>query len=102
MRRSTCPRWAETSTELYSRVGRPSIAPEKSLRALLQVLCTIRSEQLLIEQLDYNLLFRWVDVDAGADLPVAVDEGLGGSGRSSGDPAAPRARGDWRARPLCA
>ena len=45
---------------LYSRVGRPSIAPEKLLRALLlQVLYTIRSERLLMEQLDYNLLFRW-------------------------------------------
>ena len=45
---------------LYSRVGRPSIAPEKLLRALLlQVLYTIRSERLLVEQLDYNLLFRW-------------------------------------------
>jgi transposase len=46
--------------ELYSRVGRPSIAPEKLLRALLlQILYTIRSERLLMEQLDYNLLFRW-------------------------------------------
>src|SRR5712691_3286936 len=46
--------------ELYSRVGRPSIAPETLLRALLlQVLYTIRSERLLMEQLDYNLLFRW-------------------------------------------
>ena len=41
-------------------MGRPSIAPEKLLRALLlQVLYTIRSERLLMEQLDYNLLFRW-------------------------------------------
>src|SRR5438309_10623605 len=45
--------------ELYSRVGRPSIAPEKLLRALLlQVLYTIRSERRLMEQLDYNMLFR--------------------------------------------
>jgi transposase len=45
---------------LYSHTGRPSIAPEKLLRALLlQVLYTIRSERLLMEQLDYNLLFRW-------------------------------------------
>src|SRR5262249_56338545 len=45
---------------LYSRVGRPSIPPEKLLRALLlQVFYTIRSERLLMEQLDYNLLFRW-------------------------------------------
>jgi transposase len=54
--RELSPRFAE----LYSRVGRPSIAPEKLLRAqLLQVLYTIRSERLLMEQLDYNLLFRW-------------------------------------------
>jgi transposase len=45
---------------LYSSTGRPSIAPEKLLRALLlQVLYTIRSERMLMEQLDYNLLFRW-------------------------------------------
>jgi len=45
---------------MYSREGRPSIPPEKLLRALLlQVLYTIRSERLLMEQLDYNLLFRW-------------------------------------------
>jgi transposase len=45
---------------LDSHTGRPSIAPEEWLRArLLQVLYTIRSERLLREQLDYNLLFRW-------------------------------------------
>ena len=56
--------------ELYSRVGRPSIAPEKLLRALLlQVLYTIRSERLLMEQLDYNLLFRWF-VGLEMDDPV--------------------------------
>src|SRR5881296_4068716 len=46
--------------ELYSVTGRPSIAPEKLLRALLlQILYTVRSERLLMEQLQYNLLFRW-------------------------------------------
>src|SRR3989337_72061 len=46
--------------ELYSKVGRPSMPPERLLRALLlQVLYTIRSERMLMEQLDYNLLFRW-------------------------------------------
>jgi transposase len=46
--------------ELYSHYGRPSIAPEKLLRALLlQVLYSVRSERLLMEQLGYNLLFRW-------------------------------------------
>ena len=45
---------------LYSSTGRPSIAPERLLRALLlQMLYTIRSERLLMEQLDYNILFRW-------------------------------------------
>jgi transposase len=56
--------------ELYARVGRPSIAPEKLLRALLlQVLYTVRSERLLMEQLDYNLLFRWF-VGLNMDDPV--------------------------------
>jgi transposase len=45
---------------LYSDRGRPSIAPERLLRALvLQVFYSVRSERMLIEQLDYNLLFRW-------------------------------------------
>jgi len=45
---------------IYAREGRPSIPPEHLLRALLlQVLYSVRSERMLIEQLDYNLLFRW-------------------------------------------
>lgn len=57
---------------LYSRFGRPSIAPEKLLRALLvQVLYTVRSERMLMEQLDYNLLFRWF-VGLSMDDPVWV------------------------------
>ena len=45
---------------MYAKLGRPSIAPEKLLRALLlQVLYTVRSERMLMEQLNYNLLFRW-------------------------------------------
>jgi transposase len=55
---------------IYVRFGRPSIAPEKLLRALLlQVLYTIRSERQLMEQLDYNLLFRWF-VGLGLDDAV--------------------------------
>jgi transposase len=55
---------------LYIKFGRPSIAPEKLLRALLlQVLYTIRSERQLMEQLDYNLLFRWF-VGLGMDEAV--------------------------------
>jgi transposase len=46
--------------ELYSHTGRPSIAPEYLLRAtLLQAFFTVRSERQLMEQIDYNLLFRW-------------------------------------------
>jgi transposase len=46
--------------KLYSHTGRPSVPPERLLRALLlQVLYSIRSERMLMEQLDYNLLFRW-------------------------------------------
>jgi transposase len=45
---------------MYAAMGRPSIPPERLLRALLlQVLYTVRSERLLMEQLDYNFLFRW-------------------------------------------
>jgi transposase len=56
--------------ELYAKVGRPSIAPEKLLRALLiQILYSVRSERLLMEQLDYNLLFRWF-VGLEMDDPV--------------------------------
>jgi transposase len=46
--------------KLYSNVGRPSIAPERLLRSLLlQIFYSVRSERMLIEQLQYNLLFRW-------------------------------------------
>ena len=63
----SCPR---TFDALYSKTGRPSIPPEQLLRALLlQVLYTIRSERLLMEQLDYNLLFRWF-VGLTMDDPV--------------------------------
>ncbi|MCP1728885.1 hypothetical protein M2209_006759 [Bradyrhizobium elkanii] len=45
---------------LYSPIGRPSIPPEKLLRAmLLQAFYSIRSERLLMERLEYDLLFRW-------------------------------------------
>ena len=55
---------------VYSDIGRPSIPPEQLLRALLlQVLYTVRSERMLMEQLQYNLLFRWF-VGLGMDDPV--------------------------------
>ena len=58
--------------KIYSDTGRPSIAPERLLRALLlQAFYTIRSERQLMEQLDYNLLYRWF-VGLGVDEPVWV------------------------------
>ncbi len=55
---------------LYSERGRPSIAPERLLRALLlQIFYSVRSERLLMEQLDYNLLFRWF---VGMEMDEAV------------------------------
>lgn len=55
---------------VYAREGRPSIPPERLLRALLlQAFYTVRSERQLMEQLDYNLLFRWF-VGLSADDPV--------------------------------
>jgi len=62
------PRFAR----LYAKTGRPSIPPEKLLRALLlQILYTIRSERLLMEELNYNLLFRWF-VGLNMDDPIWV------------------------------
>jgi transposase len=60
------PRFAR----LYADVGRPSIAPERLLRALLlQIFYSVRSERLLMEQLQYNLLFRWF---VGMEMDEAV------------------------------
>ena len=55
--------------KMYSEIGRPSIAPEKLLRALLLQLYTVRSERLLMEELNYNLLFRWF---VGMNMDEAV------------------------------
>ena len=61
---------------LYARVGRPSIPPERLLRAqLLQIFYSIRSERLLMEQLDYNLLFRWF-VGMDMDEPIWDADGV--------------------------
>jgi transposase len=55
---------------MYAKVGRPSIPPERLLRALLlQVFYSVRSERLLMEQLDYNILFRWF-VGLEMDEPI--------------------------------
>jgi transposase len=59
-------------SKAYADGGRPSIPPERLLRALLlQAFYTVRSERQLIEQLDYNLLYRWF-VGLGVDEPVWV------------------------------
>ena len=55
---------------LYAEAGRPSIPPERLLRALLlQIFYSVRSERMLMQQLDYNLLFRWF-VGLEIDEPV--------------------------------
>jgi transposase len=56
--------------EMYAKTGRPSIPPEKLLRAqLIQMLYSVRSERLLMEEIDYSLLFRWF-VGMNLDEPV--------------------------------
>lgn len=64
--------WSMSSRfdEMYSQTGRPSIPPEKLLRAqLLQMLYSIRSERLLMEEIDYSVLFRWF---VGMNMDEAV------------------------------
>jgi transposase len=64
--RSLSPRF----TKMYSDIGRPSIPPEQLLRALLlQALYTIRSERLLMEDIDYSVLFRWF-IGLSMDDPI--------------------------------
>jgi len=61
---------AKDFDSLYAKTGRPSVPPERLLRAvLLQIFYTVRSERLLMEQMDYNLLFRWF-VGLEMDEPV--------------------------------
>ena len=68
-------RWRALDAEfdrLYSAEGRPSIAPERLIRAkLIQILFSVRSELQLMEQMQYNLLFRWF-VGLGIDDPLWV------------------------------
>jgi transposase len=61
---------SERFDTMYAKTGRPSIAPEKLLRAqLIQMLYSIRSERLLVEEIDYSMLFRWF-VGMNLDEPV--------------------------------
>ena len=100
---------------LYADSGRPSIAPEYILRALLlQVFYSVRSERLLVEQIDYNLLFRWF-VGLGMDDAVwnhavfsknrdrLVDQRCGAAVLRRGQPAGkavscPTSTSPWTAR----
>ena len=62
---------------LYTDFGRPSIPPERLIRAsLLQILFSVRSERQLMEQMDYNVMFRWF-VGLGIDDPVWGEGRLG-------------------------
>ena len=61
---------SERFDEMYAKTGRPSIPPEKLLRAqLIQMLYSVRSERLLMEEIDYSVLFRWF-VGMNLDEPV--------------------------------
>jgi len=61
---------SERFDAMYAKTGRPSIPPEKLLRAqLIQTLYSIRSERLLVEEIDYSILFRWF-VGMNLDEPV--------------------------------
>jgi transposase len=61
---------SERFDAMYAKTGRPSIPPEKLLRAqLIQMLYSIRSERLLMEEIDYSMLFRWF-VGMNLDEPV--------------------------------
>ena len=72
--------------KLYAKSGRPSIPPEKLLRALLlQAFYSVRSERQLMEQLDYNLLFRWfvgLSQDAAVWDVTVFTKGLSGNKRA--------------------
>ena len=75
--------------------GRPSIPPERLIRAsLLQILFSVRSERQLMEQMDYNLMFRWF-VGLGIDDPVWGEGrlGIGPVDQFSPERAKPRAKG---------
>jgi len=86
---------------MYSEMGRPSVAPEKLLRALLvQVLYTVRSERLLMEELNYNLLFRWF-VGLNMDDAVGIPRSTPRTGTDCWKPTWPRSSsGWWWPRPL--
>jgi transposase len=61
---------SERFDQMYAKTGRPSIAPEKLLRAqLIQMLYSVRSERLLMEEIDYSMLYRWF-VGMNLDEPV--------------------------------
>ena len=61
---------------LYAKTGRPSIPPERLLRALLlQIFYSIRSERMLMEQLSYNLLFRRMSISHSEMMSIRIPDG---------------------------
>ena len=99
-----CATCRASSTALYARVGRPSIPPERLLRAqLLQIFYSIRSERLLMEQLDYNLLFRWfvgMDMDEPIWAPTVFTQESRPAAESGRSPAASSGASSTRAQDL--
>ena len=80
--------------EMYATTGRPSIPPEKLLRAqLIQMLYSVRSERLLMEEIDYSMLFRWF-VGMNLDEPVWDFTGLRTMGPTCGRRRSARVSGE--------
>ena len=90
---------------LYAKTGRPSIPPEQLLRALLlQVLYTIRSERLLMEELNYNLLFRWfvgLNMDDRSGIPRRLPRIVTGCWRGMSRPPSLMRSRPTPGRPVC-
>src|SRR5271169_590113 len=90
---ATLVQLSPTFDAIYSALGRPSIPPERLLKAsLLMALYTLRSERLLCEQLDYNFLFRWF-LDMEVDEAGCLCARRGSS--PSGCPGGPTPRPNW-------
>ncbi len=86
--------------KMYAKVGRPSIPPEQLLRAqLLQMFYSVRSERLLMEEMDYNILFRWF-VGLNLDDPVGTRRCLPRTGTACWRPRSRKnfSIGSWRRR----
>ena len=93
-------RMAKDFESLYAKTGRPSVPPERLLRAvLLQIFYTVRSERLLLEQMNYNLLFRWfvgLEMDEHAKLAERPRDDIARRTRMHRR----RGEGSWRHDPV--